>query len=146
MKLSTLAAIAATATLVALSASNAYALSCKGGGCPPGPFNPGGGKGGAYSAGTTAACSADLSFMRRVKPEQVEAIGVDDRVTVTPYCEDEDAGPLRAAGNAGALRAPIGENPVLMAALTAEDYTNEDVVAVRMTEHGAILYVAHYGY
>lgn len=143
MKLSTLAAIAATATLVALSATNAYALSCKGP-CPPGPFNPG--KGGAYTAGTTAVCSADLSLMRRVKPEQVEALGADDRITVTPYCEDEDAGPLRAAGNAGALRAPIGENPVLMAALTAEDYSNEDVVAVRMTKNGAILYVAHYNY
>ena len=144
MKLSTLAAIAATATLVALSTSSAYALSCKGG-CPPGPFNPGKGKGG-YAAESTASCSAELTFMRRVKPEQVEAIGADDRVTVTPYCEDEEAGSLRSSGNAGALRAPIGENPVLMAALTAEDYTNEDVVAVRMTQHGAILYVAHYGY
>jgi hypothetical protein len=141
MKLSTLAAIAATATLVALSTSSAYALSCKGG-CPPGPFNKG--KGGY--AESTASCSAELTFMRRVKPEQVEAIGADDRVTVTPYCEDEGAGSLRASGNAGALRAPIGENPVLMAALTAEDYTNEDVVAVRMTKNGAILYVAHYGY
>jgi hypothetical protein len=144
MKLSMLAAIAATAAAVALSTSSAYALSCKGG-CPPGPFNPG--KKGYAAAESTASCSADLSFMRRVKPAQIEAIDADDHVTVTPYCEgEEEAGVLRASGNAGALRAPIGENPVTMAALTAEDYSNEDVVAVRMTNKGAILYVARYDY
>jgi hypothetical protein len=146
MKLSTLAAIAAVAASVALSTSGAYALSCKGG-CPPGPFNPGNpGKAGSSYSESTAQCSSDLSFMRRVQPDQIRALGEDDRITVTPYCDDEDAGSLRAAGNAGSLRAPIGENPVLMAALTADDYSNEDVVAVRMTQHGAILYVAHYDY
>lgn len=144
MKLSLIAAIAATVAAVAISTSGAYALSCKGP-CPPGPFNPG--KKGASFAATTASCSADLSFMRRVKPDQIAALGEDDRITVTPYCEGEDdAGAMRAAGNAGALRQPIGLNPVLMAALGAEDYDNQDVVAVRMTQHGAILYVAHYDY
>lgn len=141
MKLSMIAAIAATATLVALSTSGAYALSCKGG-CPPGPFNPG--KPGASAS--TASCSAQISHMRRVLPQQIEALGEDDRITVTPICEDEDPGILRADGNAGVLRAPIGRNPVLVAELAEDDYTNEDVVAVRMTPHGAILYVAPYNY
>lgn len=144
MKLSMIAAIAATATMVALSTSGAYALSCKGG-CPPGPFNPG--KPGAGAAGaSTATCSVQLSYMRRVLPQQIEALGEDDRITITPFCEDEDPGMLRADGNAGALRAPIGRNPVLVAELAEEDYTNEDVVAVRMTPHGAILYVAPQNY
>jgi hypothetical protein len=146
MKLSLIAFVATLAT-VAISTSGAYALSCKNGNCPPGPFNPGNGSKAASYSASTATCSADLSYMRRVKPDQIIALGEDDHVAVTPYCEgEEDAGVLRAQGNAGALRTPIGLNPVTVAALAEQDYTNQDVVAVRMTKNGAILYVARYDY
>jgi hypothetical protein len=145
MKLSLIVAIAATAAAVALSSTNAFALSCKGGGCPPGPYGGPGNKGGSAVA-SSVACGDELAYMRTVRPAQVEALGEDDRITVTPICDGEEPGPLRASGNAGALRAPIGLNPVLVAALADDDYTNQDVVAVRMTEKGAILYVVHYDY
>jgi hypothetical protein len=147
MKLTLIAAIAATVAAVALSTSGASALSCKGG-CPPGPFNPGGlGKsGGSAAAYTHESCGSELSYMRRVHAEEIGALGDDDRITISPICEGDDFGPLSASGNAGVLRKPIGLNPVLVAALAKVDYTSADVVGVRLTQNGAILYVSHSDY
>lgn len=135
-RMSILGALAVAAVLV--SVTGAEALSCKG----PCPSFGGGGGGGSSSY----YCGDELLAMRSVKPEQIAALGAEAKITVMPFCEGEESGPLRVMGNAGKLRGPIGENPVLLAALIEADFAPQDVVAVRMTKKGVTLLVNHYNY
>ena len=122
-RMSILGALALTAVLATVT--GAEALSCKGP-CP----SFGGGNGG----GSSYYCGDELLAMRSVKPEQIAAIGAGAKVSVMPFCEGEESGPLRVMGNAGKLRGPIGENPVLLAALVEADFAPKDVIAVEKTQ------------
>lgn len=126
---SILGALALTAMLI--SVTGAEALSCKGP-CP----SFGGPGGGGYSG--AHYCGDELLTIGRVKPEQIAAVDGLAKVSVMPFCEDEEAGPLRAMGNAGLLRGPIAENPILLAALIEADFEAKDVVAVRMSKKGNV--------
>lgn len=90
-------------------------------------------------------CGSEIGYMRRVYASQVA--GVDDatKVWVTELCPGEEMGAMRNEGNAGKLRGAIADNDAIMEKLRQRDYTENDVLAVRMMGDDTInLYVYHY--
>ena len=67
------------------------------------------------------------------------------KVWVTELCPGEEMGAMRNEGNAGKLRGAIADNDAIMEKLRQRDYTENDVLAVRMMGDDTInLYVYHY--
>lgn len=99
--------------------------------CPP-----------STSQGSTASCSSELGYLRRVYEEELESIDDSDRIFVTPICSGEDYGVMRSDGNAGALRQALADNDAIMEALLLKNFGTEDVVGIRMTgEESAVIFV-----
>lgn len=104
--------------------------------CTAGPNCPGG------STESTAHCSDELGYLRRVYEEELDVIDDSDLVSVVPICIHESYGVFRADGNAGALRSVIADNDAMLEALLDKDFLPDDVVGVRMTgPQTVILYV-----
>jgi hypothetical protein len=122
----------AAAALVAASVAPANALSIK----PPKR---------AAATPSTYSCGGDLGLLRRVLPEQIDAVFDERQVTVIPVCDGEDAA-LRNEGNAGAIRSHIAMNDAMVIALGEDAYTAEDVVGVRMLGDKVVLYVHESNY
>lgn len=121
-----------TAALVFVTVAPANALSIR-----PGRQRP--------VATTTYNCGADLGFLRRVFAEQIDAVTLEEQVTVTPVCDGEDAA-LRNEGNAGAIRQHIAMNEAMTIVLGQHAFSAEDVVGVRMLGDKAVLYVHESNY
>jgi len=97
--------------------------------------------------GNTYDCTALMGHMRSVKKADIAAIN-GNRVVLLPVCEDLTVlgknvyGQLFVNGNVNHLRADIGSNATLMAALEAKGYDEHDVVSLRFGgENSIILYV-----
>jgi hypothetical protein len=90
---------------------------------------------------TTYRCEDELGHLRRVYEQELAGIRRPERVWVVPICREHD-GMFRTIGNAGALRAGISKNPAIRAALKADNFRPEDVVAIRMKgDDSATIYV-----
>jgi hypothetical protein len=90
---------------------------------------------------STYTCGGEVGYLRRVFPEQLEAVIDEREVTITPVCEGVDNA-MRNDGNASALRPQIAQNEAMVIALGDAAYEPEDVVGVRMIGEGkVILYV-----
>ncbi len=88
-------------------------------------------------------CADQLGLLRRVYEEELDAVQSPERVWVTPICEGEDSGPIRNAGNSGALRAHIAQNPAMLEALFASNFDPEDVVGIYMMGEDAVTLYVH---
>lgn len=95
-----------------------------------------------HEPGDTYDCTEPLGHLRRVYEEELDAVVDPVRVWVTPICINEDPGPIRNAGNSGALRAHIASNAAMRDALFDANFGPDDVVGIRMTgEDSLILFV-----
>lgn len=92
-------------------------------------------------------CAYQLNYMPRVTRAHIESIQ-GRPVYLIPVCEDgligrnEDYGWLFVSGNVDTLRLPIARNRILMAALDAEGYDQNDVISLRFGgDESIVLYV-----
>lgn len=93
-------------------------------------------------------CTAVLGYMRT--PNQAEIMGLSNvHVAIIPVCEDltvpgrNNYGALFVNGNAELLRRPIAGNGLLINALRAKDYDQNDVVSVRFGGNDSIIFYVH---
>ena len=90
--------------------------------------------------GLVAECQSALDGMRYpiVRKESVRALGPETRVHVMPFCMN--IGPLDF-GNAAGLGKTIGDNPVLVRALSRAGFRADDVTNITIRGNSVTLYV-----
>lgn len=96
---------------------------------------------------TETECSFNAFMHPLVRTNEVSAIGADQRIWLTPVCEDEldrnNYGTLFRDGNVETLRQFIARNPALMATLTTRGYDHFDVVALRFGRNDSVNLFVH---
>lgn len=103
------------------------------------------------TSSSDSECAYPLNYMPRVTRDSIAAIR-DQSVFLVPVCEDgltgnnEDYGWLFVWGNVDTLRQPIARNRVLMTALEAEGYDQNDVVSLRFGGGNSIALYVHQRY
>jgi len=159
-----IAAFAAVSALLALSAvpAGAYAMFI------PGPTNNvvcrgvncgGGGSGGSTCAAICGTpeiakdaaykdCSDHLANLPPLSKRDVFAIGPEQRLHLSPVCENYADRDLTAKqvnylerGNVAGLEAAIEANPVLKAELASHHYKVGDVLGLLVGDNAVVLYV-----
>lgn len=131
IKLSTLVALVGIA--VAASTSNAFAVAA----WPTYDAMP-----------ATSECRNDLGFQRTFRTTEISAMH-NQSVFLISVCEDltmasrNDYGSLFVDGNADGLRSPIAQNDLLMTALYAQDYDQNDVVSIRLGANDSVILYVH---
>jgi hypothetical protein len=93
---------------------------------------------------TTQDCTIEMGHLRLIRPAQIEAVGAYDGIFVQPVCENDEAGAIRNAGNAGGLRPTLATKADVVEALAELDYVADEVVGVRFGGGNTlVLYVHH---
>ena len=92
---------------------------------------------------TTYRCEEQLGHLRRVFEEELKQVREANHVGIVTVCMGEDFGMMRSAGNAGALRSGIANNPALRQALADKAFRPDDVVGIRMTGDDKVLLYVH---
>jgi len=129
-------ALAALALTIGITSSNAAVVNRRGG----------------QSLESASDCKGDMGMLFRVHPKTISAMK-NQAVYLSPICENQsllasgDAGSLFQGGNVTGLRPIIGKNRLLASALYSRNYSQEDVVGIRINRNTneVILYVHKQG-
>ena len=126
-------ALAALALTIGITSSNAAVINRRGG---------------DQSTESPADCKGDMGMLFHVHPKTISAMK-NQAVYLSPICENQslltsgDVGTLFQDGNVTGLRPTIGKNRLLASALYSKNYSQDDVVGIRVNRstNEVILYV-----
>lgn len=89
-------------------------------------------------------CGEGLVQMRRVNPDDLANVTRKRNVWVTEICSDGDLGISPNEGNVASIRSALVANEVIMEKLYDRNFTEGDVVAVKMINEDVVqLFVAY---
>ena len=88
-------------------------------------------------------CDPGLGALRTLYRDDIEAIDESYSFSIWPVCVGHPDPSVRLAGNVGGLHGVIGQNDAFAAALEAEGYDADDVVAIRFGANNSVIVYVH---